>query len=109
MVLLEFSMSPSSKGESLSPYVARILDIIDRSGLPYQLTAMGTIIEGEWNEAMAVVTACFEALKTDCERIGVHIKVDYRTGTNSRMAAKVEAVEAKLGRRLARQGGGAAA
>ena len=46
MVLLEFSMSPFAKGESLSPYVARSLDIIDKSGLPYQLTPMGTIIEG---------------------------------------------------------------
>ena len=27
MVLLEFSMSPFDKGESLSPYVARSLDI----------------------------------------------------------------------------------
>jgi len=38
MVLLEFSMSPLDKGVSLSPYVARSLDIIDKSGLPYQLT-----------------------------------------------------------------------
>ncbi len=31
MVLLEFSMSPMNKGESVSPYVARSLDIIDKS------------------------------------------------------------------------------
>ena len=66
MVLLEFSMSPFARGESLSPYVARSLDIIDKSGLPYQLTPMGTIIEGEWAEVMAVVTACFEAMQADC-------------------------------------------
>ena len=68
MVLLEFSMSPMNKGESVSPYVARSLDIIDKSGLPYQLTPMGTIIEGEWDEVMAVVGACFKAMSTDCER-----------------------------------------
>jgi len=56
MVLLEFSMSPLDKGESVSVYVSRSLDIIDKSGLPYQLTPMGTIIEGEWAEVMAVVT-----------------------------------------------------
>ena len=54
MVLLEFSMSPLDKGESLSQYVARSLDIIDRSGVPYQLTPMGTILEGEWDDVMAV-------------------------------------------------------
>ena len=50
MVLLEFSMTPSTKEESKSPYVARILDVIDRSGLSYQLTPMVTIIEGDWAE-----------------------------------------------------------
>ncbi|MBS1165013.1 MAG: thiamine-binding protein [Proteobacteria bacterium] len=45
MVLLEFAMYPVGKGESLSPYVARSLDIIDKSGVAYQLTPMGTITE----------------------------------------------------------------
>lgn len=100
MVLLEFSMAPSTKGDSMSAYVARSLDIIDKSGLPYQLTPMGTILEGEWAEVMAVVTACFEAMRTDCDRIGTHIKIDYRAGPGGRMTAKVDAVEQKLGRKL---------
>jgi uncharacterized protein (TIGR00106 family) len=100
MVLLEFSMSPFAKGESLSPYVARSLDIIDKSGLPYQLTPMGTIIEGDWVDVMAVVTACFEAMRTDCDRISAQIKIDYRAGPGGRMKAKVAAVEGRLGRRL---------
>jgi uncharacterized protein (TIGR00106 family) len=101
LVLLEFSMSPFGKGESLSPYVARSLDIIDKSGLPYQLTPMGTIIEGEWDAVMAVVGACFAAMSTDCARIGAQIKIDWRAGDQSRMRAKVDAVEARLGRTLA--------
>ncbi len=100
MVLLEFSMSPFGKGESLSPYVARSLDIIDQSGLPCQLTPMGTIIEGEWAEVMAVVTACFEAMSADCERISTQIKIDYRAGPGGRIKAKVAAVEDRLGRKL---------
>lgn len=100
MVLLEFSMTPSTREESKSRYVARIIDIIDRSGLPYQLTPMGTIIEGEWAEVMAVVGDCFKALEVDCPRISSQIKIDYRAGTNSRMKAKVEAVETLLGRKL---------
>lgn len=101
MVLLEFSMSPMNKGESVSPYVARSLDIIDKSGLPYQLTPMGTIIEGEWDEVMAVVSACFKAMSADCERIGTHIKIDYRAGPGGRIKSKIASVEEKLGRKLA--------
>ena len=100
MVLLEFSMAPSTQGESMSSYVARSLDIVDKSGLPYQLTPMGTIIEGEWAEVMAVVTACFEAMRTDCNRIGTHIKIDYRAGPGGRMTSKVDSVQQKLGRKL---------
>ncbi|MCB1543986.1 MAG: thiamine-binding protein, partial [Rhodoblastus sp.] len=60
MVLIEFAMAPRGVGDSLSAHVARILDVIDRSGLSCQLTPMGTILEGEWDEAMAVVNACFK-------------------------------------------------
>ncbi|WBY01397.1 MTH1187 family thiamine-binding protein [Ramlibacter tataouinensis] len=101
MVLLEFAMSPAAPGgESLSPYVARILDIIDRSGVTYQLTAMGTILEGDWDEVMAVVGACFRALETDCPRIGMNLKMDYRAGPQSRLRSKIDAVEQQLGRKL---------
>ena len=100
MVLLEFSMAPTGQGESLSAQVARVIDVIDRSGVPYQLTPMGTILEGEWAEVMAVVTACFETLVADCPRIGVHIKVDYRAGPAGRLHSKTAKVEERLGRKL---------
>ena len=100
MVLLEFSMAPHGQGESLSAYVARILDVIDRSGVPYQLTPMGTILEGAWPQVMGVVTACFEALKADCPRIATQIKIDYRAGDESRMKTKIASVENQLGRKL---------
>ena len=100
MVLLEFSMAPMGLGDSVGAQVARILDVIDRSGVPYQLTPMGTILEGEWNEVMAVVTACFETLATDCPRIGVHLKVDYRAGPGGRIWSKFASVERHLGRKL---------
>lgn len=100
MVLLEFSMSPFDKGESLSAYVARSLDIIDRSGVPYRLTPMGTILEGEWDEVMGVVGACFERMREDCKRISVSVRIDYREGKGARLKSKVDAIEAKLGRKL---------
>ena len=100
MVLLEFAMAPHGQGESLGPYVGRILDVIDRSGVTYQLTPMGTILEGDWDEVMAVVSACFKALQPDCARVGMNLKVDYRAGPQSRMKSKIETVEGVLGRKL---------
>lgn len=102
MVLLEFSMSPIDKGESLSPYVSRILDIIDKSGVTYKLTPMGTILEGEWEAVMRVVTDCFRELEKDCNRISTNIRIDYRKGTASRMQGKIDSIEKKLKRNLSK-------
>ena len=100
MVLLEFAMSPTGEGESLSRQVARILDIVDRSGVSYQLTAMGTILEGDWDEVMAVVGECFRALQVDCKRISLNLKMDYRAGIEPRLRSQVDAVEGHGGRKL---------
>ena len=100
MVLLEFSMSPLSKGESVSPYVSRSLDIIDRSGVPYRLNPMGTVLEGEWDEVFGVVKQCYETMKKDCDRISTVIKVDYRKGSKGRLSSKMESVEKRLKRKL---------
>lgn len=100
MMLLEFSMSPLSKGESVSEYVARSLDIIDHSGLDYQLHAMGTVVEGELDQVLGVLRKCFEAMQSDCDRITCTAKFDYRKGSQGRLVAKVESVEQKLGRSL---------
>jgi uncharacterized protein YqgV (UPF0045/DUF77 family) len=68
---------------SFSTHVERILDVIDRSGVPYQLTPMRTILERECKDVMGL--ACFKALQTDCTRVGINLMVDYRAGTESRM------------------------
>jgi uncharacterized protein (TIGR00106 family) len=100
MVLIEFAMAPVGTGESVSAHVAKIIDLIDRSGVDYQLTPMGTILEGEWDEVMGVVNACFHLLEKDFNRISVALKVDYRAGPKGRLKSKTASVEAKVGRKL---------
>ncbi len=100
MVLIEFSMSPLGKGESVGKYVSRSLDIIDRSGVEYQLNPMGTVVEGEWNEVFDVVRRCFERMRKDCNRISCIIKVDYRKNHRGRLVSKTASVEKRLTRKL---------
>lgn len=100
MVLLEFSMSPLGKGESVSKYVSRSLDIIDKSGVDYRLNPMGTVLEGEWDEVLGVVKQCYERMKKDCPRISCVMKVDYRKGHKDRLSGKVAKVEKRLKRTL---------
>ncbi len=95
-VIVEFSIFPIDKGESLSPYVARALKIIQDSGLSYELNPMGTCVEGEWQEVMALVDRCFQELRKDCNRISLALKADYRKGPSGRLKSKVESVKKKL-------------
>lgn len=100
MLLAELSIWPMDKGESVSPYVARALNIIDRSGLPYRLGPLGTAIEGEWDQVMAVVSACFHELEKDSNRIAVSLKMDWRRAPAGRLDSKIASVESHLGRKL---------
>jgi uncharacterized protein (TIGR00106 family) len=100
MVLMEFSISPMNKGESVSEYVARSLAIVEASGLDYRLHAMGTIVEGSLEQVLAVLKQCFEAIAADCERVTCTAKFDHRDGHSGRLTAKVKSVEQRLGRTL---------
>ena len=95
-VIVEFSIFPMDKGESLSAYVARSIAIVRASGLPHEFHSMGTCIEGEWNEVMAVVNRCVEAMRADCRRVNLSLKADFREGPSGRMRRKVESVVQKL-------------
>jgi uncharacterized protein (TIGR00106 family) len=97
MVVAELSIYPLGKGESVGHYVARCLPIIESSGLDHQTHAMGTILEGEYDQVMGVVKQCFDALAADCDRIECILRLDYRRGRRSRIRGKVASLEQKVG------------
>jgi uncharacterized protein (TIGR00106 family) len=100
MVLLEFSMYPTDKGESVSQYVSRSLEIIDDSGLDYRLGPMGTCLEGEIDQVLDVVRQCFDRMSQDCDRIACIVKMDWRRGKSGRLTGKIDSVKQKTGRDL---------
>jgi uncharacterized protein (TIGR00106 family) len=100
MTLMEFSMIPLDKGSSFSKYVARNLEIIDESGLDYRLGPMGTVVEGEWEDLLALLTRCFRHLEEVSDRVSTSVKLDFRKGKAGRLESKIESVKAKAGRPL---------
>jgi uncharacterized protein (TIGR00106 family) len=98
MVLLEMSIVPLGQGESVSKYVAQCIDLVDRSGLSYELHAMGTIVEGELAEVLALMQRCIEEVAKSSNRVTCTAKIDYRQGVAGSLQAKIASVEQKLGR-----------
>jgi uncharacterized protein (TIGR00106 family) len=95
-LVAELSLFPLDKGQSVGEYVARAVAVIRESGLPHQLTPMGTCIEGEWSEVMGVVRRCFEVIAADSDRVYLTIKIDWRRGRTNGLQTKTESVERAL-------------
>lgn len=96
-VIVELALFPMGAHESLSPAVAKVVSLIRQSGLPSQLGPMGTCIEGEYHEVMALVGRCFDTLEQDGhERIYMTIKADWKRGREGGLTAKTAAVESHL-------------
>lgn len=100
MVLLELSVTPLGKGDSVSEYVAECVALIDASGLPYETHAMGTVVEGELAEVVGLLQACVEKMAEHHDRVSCVAKLDYRKDATGRIRGKVESVERRLGKRL---------
>ena len=98
-VLLEFSMFPTDKGESVSSYVSQVIAMIRDSGVDYQLTPMGTIIEtDDLATALGIVEKAQQVLdEAGCNRIYSSLKLDIRKGSSGRLKGKLESVRKKIG------------
>ncbi|NCC24582.1 MAG: MTH1187 family thiamine-binding protein [Deltaproteobacteria bacterium] len=92
-VVAEFSIFPIGRDVGVAPYVARVLKIIRKSDLDYELNPMGTCMEGELDRILAVVAECFRDLETDCDRVYGTLKIDSRRDGSGRLKGKVSTVQ----------------
>ncbi|MCB2201331.1 MTH1187 family thiamine-binding protein [bacterium] len=100
-MIVNLTMFPTSKGtDSASADVAKVIDIIDKSGLPYKLGPMSTSIEGEWEKIMPVVNKARKMLRRKYSRVYIVMTIDDRKGARNRLTGKIRSVETRLGREV---------
>ena len=95
-MIAEFSIFPIGEGESLSAAVAQAFEVIEASGVAHEHHAMGTNLEGDWDEVMAVIKACRDRLLESSHRVSLSIKIDDRLGATDRLAHKVDSARRKM-------------
>ncbi len=96
-MLMEFTIIPLGKSSGLSEDVAKAVKIVMDSGLPYRLNPMGTVVEGDWEELMALVKKCRDEIIKGYERTVISMKIDDRPGKpKDRLTAKLRSVEDRL-------------
>jgi uncharacterized protein (TIGR00106 family) len=95
-MLVAFSVTPLGVGEDVGEIVAEAVRAVRESGLPNQTDAMFTTVEGDWDEAMAVVKKAVEAVAARAPRVSLVLKADLRPGVTNALTTKVETIERHL-------------
>lgn len=101
-MLIELSIVPLGGDTHLSEEIAGVLELVDASGLAYQLTPCGTCIEGEWDEVMPLVRSCHERARRTSPHIFTTIRIEDEAGARDKLTRNVTSVEEKVGRTLMR-------
>jgi uncharacterized protein (TIGR00106 family) len=95
-MLIAFSVTPLGVGENVGEIVAEAVRVVRASGLPNRTDAMFTTVEGDWDEAMAVVKEAVDAVAARAPRVSLVLKADLRPGATDALNAKVETIERYL-------------
>ncbi len=100
MAMIEFSVVPlGTQSPSVSKYVAQAIKILDKhkNEIKYQLTPMGTIIEGDITKAMNIIMEIHNSIfNEEVKRVVTSIKIDDRRDKNLTLEGKVKSVTEKL-------------
>ncbi len=99
MISAEITIIPIGTGStSLSSYVAAAVDALDKTGIKYQLSGMGTQIEtNNPQELCKAIEAAHEAVfAKGADRVSTSVKIDNRRDKDRSLADKVLSAEKKL-------------
>lgn len=79
MAVAEFSVIPVVEG-SLRPYVKKALARVEQSGLKYEIGAMSTTIEGDFDAIIDVIRDARQTIiDAGIDRVITSIKIDERS------------------------------
>jgi uncharacterized protein (TIGR00106 family) len=95
-MLAEFSVEPIGEGAHLGETIAGIVEAVRESGIEHQVTAMGTLLEGDAGKIWDLLRQCHDRAKQGCERVMMHVHIDDRGDTRGTMHRNVERIEELL-------------
>jgi len=97
MAIVEVSVVPiGTASTSVSAYVAGCIEDLKLQNVRYQLTSMGTEIEGDLDTLFKIIRKMHEKpFDMGCDRVYTVIKLDDRRDKLSDMKSKIRSVEEK--------------
>ena len=98
MAILEISIVPIGTGDtSLSAYVADCLRVLKKEKVRYELSPMGTSIEGDLKDLIIIALKMHQVpFQKGARRVATTIKIDDRRDKKGTLEGKKKAVRNKL-------------
>ena len=92
-VIADLCIVPLGVGVSLSPYIAEAYRELEASGLECRLHALGTNVEGDYDDVFAALKRCLTRIHDrGAPRITCTIKLGCRTDRDQGMDDRVKSV-----------------
>lgn len=100
MAIMAISVVPiGTQGPSVSSFVAECVEILHQQGLRYEITSMGTEVEGSVEELLRLAGEMHRApFGKGAQRVVTTIRIDERRDKELSIAGKKEAVLKRMGR-----------
>ncbi len=98
MALVEISIIPvGTSTTSMGDYIADAVRVLEKAGVKYELSAMGTLFEGTPREVFSLARKVHEAaFRRGAQRVVTRIVIDDRRDKQVTMRSKVAAVKRRL-------------
>jgi len=92
-VVADFCLIPLTGEVSVSKYIAKCQEIIEKFPVKMNLHAYGTNLEGEWDQVLAAVKECHYILHAEgVMRISTSLKIGTRMDKDSTIEGKIQSV-----------------
>ena len=95
MIISQLSIAPLGSGLSVSKYVKKIVDLINKSDVKSETNAMATVIETEDLDTLfkLVKEAHMTMVNSGAKRIITELKIDDRRDKNATIDGKIKAIQ----------------
>lgn len=96
--IMNFAIFPIDKGDHIGEYVSKVIAYIKESGVNYQFTPMGTIIEAPTvPELLKIVEKSYEIMDPISDRIYCVMNMDYNKNKTGLLKSKTASIESRIG------------
>jgi uncharacterized protein (TIGR00106 family) len=86
-----------TKTGSVSEYIASAIKVLQKEKIKYEITSMGTILEGELDNILSITRKMHEAVLTgEITRVVTTIRIDDRRDETSTISTKMQSLRDKL-------------